>query len=102
MSLNFLELFIIEKYGINCGIKVRHKNRDSPCYFLSSRGQKTKNITKIELKRLVLFTFLVSFFMAFLMQKQDHLLNLIILGVYAKSRTKYARISKQKLMWPNI
>ena len=101
MSLNFLELFIIEKYGINCGIKVRHKNRGSPCYFLSSRGQKTKNITKIELKRLVLFTFLVSFFMAFLMQKQDHLLNLIIL-VFAKSRPKCARISKQKLMSRNI
>ena len=69
---------------------------------LSSRGQKIKNITKIGQKRLFLFTFLVSFFMAFLAQKlictinirfnfvfgsffeQDHLLNLIILGVYAK------------------
>ena len=69
---------------------------------LSSRGQKIQNITKFEHTRLFLFTFLVSFFMTFLPQKliyainklfnfvpgsffeQDHLLNLIILGVYAK------------------
>ena len=42
-SLNFPELFIIGKY-----VKIRFKNRGSPCYFLSSRGQKIKNITKIE------------------------------------------------------
>ena len=30
--------------------------------------------------------------------KQDHLLNVIILGGYAKRWPKYARISKQKLM----
>ena len=41
----------------------------SPCYFLSSRGQKIKNITKTEQKRLFLCTFLVSLFMAFLAQK---------------------------------
>ena len=59
---------------------------------------------------LFLFTFLVSFFMAFLTQKlintintwfnlvsssffeQDHLWNLIILGVYAKRRPKCARL----------
>ena len=35
---------------------------------------------------------LASFF------KQDHLLNLIVLGGYAKRWPKYARISKQKLM----
>ena len=69
---------------------------------LGSRGQKIKNITKIEQKRLLLFTFMVSFFMTFLAQKliytvnmwfnfvfgsffqQDHLLNLFIPGVYAK------------------
>ena len=92
-------------------VKIRFKNR-LLCYFRSSRGQKIKNITKeilqnitnitIKQKRLFLLTFLVSFFMAFLAQKliyatsiwfnfvfgsffeQDHLLNLIILEVYAK------------------
>ena len=67
-----------------------------------------------------MFTFLVSFFMAFLAQKliytiniwlnfvfgsffeQDHLLNLFISGVYAKRWPKYARISIQKLMQPKI
>ena len=62
--LNFPELLITGKH-----VKIRFKNRGSPCYFLSSRGQKIKNITKIEQKRLFLFTFLVSFFMAFLAQK---------------------------------
>ena len=83
---------------------------------LSSRGQKIQNITKFEHTRLFLFTFLVSFFMTFLPQKliyainkwfnfvpgsffeQDHLLNLIILGVYAKRWPKYAGISEHKLM----
>ena len=37
MSLNFPELLIIGKY-----VKIRFKNRRSPCYFLSSRGQKKK------------------------------------------------------------
>ena len=60
ISLNFLELFIIGKH-----VKIRLKNRRSPCYFLSSRGQKIKNITKIEQKRLFLFTFLVSFLWRF-------------------------------------
>ena len=46
-------------------VKSRFKNKGSPCYFLSSRGQKIKNITSIELERLFLFIFLVSFFMAF-------------------------------------
>ena len=90
-------MFIIGKY-----VKIMFKNRGSPCYFLSSRGQKIKNITKIEQKRLLLFTFLVSFFMAFLAQKliytiniwfnfvfgsffeQDLQLNLFISGVYEK------------------
>ena len=63
ISLNFPKLFIIGKY-----VKIRFKNRGSPCYFLSSRGQKIENITKIEQKGLFLFLFLVSFFMAFLAQ----------------------------------
>ena len=41
ISLNCPKLFIIRKY-----VKIRFKNRGSPCYFLSSRGQKVKNITK--------------------------------------------------------
>ena len=101
-------------------VKIRFKTRGSPRYFLSSRGQKIKNITKIEQKRRFLFTFLVSFFMAFLVQKliytiniwlnfvfgscfeQDHLLNLFISRVYAKRLPKCARISIQKLMQPKI
>ena len=47
-----------------------------PCYFLSSRGQKTKRFAKIEQKRLFLFIFLVSFFMAFLAQKLIHVINI--------------------------
>ena len=71
ISLNFPELFIIGKY-----VKITFKNRRSPCYFLSSRGQKVKNITKIEQKRLSLFTSLVSFFMAFLAQKLIYTINI--------------------------
>ena len=103
------QLFIIEKY-----VKIRSKIRKSPCYFLRSRGQKIKNTTKIEQKILFLFAFLVSFFTVLLSQKlshtiniwfnfkfgsffeQDHLLNLIILGVYAKRWSICARISLQK------
>ena len=70
---------------------------------LFSGGQKIKNTTKVEQKRLFLFTSLISFFMAFLAQKltytiniyltlsefgsffeQDDLLNLFNLGVYEK------------------
>ena len=55
MSLNFPELFIKGKY-----VKIRFKNRGSPCYFLSSRGQKIKNITKIEQKETV-FVYILGF-----------------------------------------
>ena len=58
ISLIFPELIIIGKY-----LKIRFKNWGRLCYFLSSRGQKIKNITKIEHARLILFTFLVSFFL---------------------------------------
>ena len=69
---------------------------------LFSRGQNFKNITKIEQKRLPLFVFLVSYLKVFIAKKtglhskyifsfvfgsffyQDRLLNLFILGVYAK------------------
>ena len=68
---------------------------------LFSRGQGIKKITKVEQKRLCLFTLLILFFMVFLGQKltykiniyltvfgslfeQDNLLNLFNLGVYAK------------------
>ena len=54
MSLNFPELFIKGKY-----LKIRFKNRGSPCYFQSSRGQKMSNITKIEPKRL--FGYILGF-----------------------------------------
>ena len=59
---------------------------------LFSRGQKIKNVTKIEQKRLFFVRFLVSFFWRlyifnFLfgsLFEQDHLLNLFVLGIYAK------------------
>ena len=108
-------MFITWKY-----VKIRFKNRGSPCYFLSSRGQKIKNITKIEWRWLFLFTFLVLFCMAFLVQnlictiniwltlclahffEQDHLINIFISGVYAKRWPKCARVSVQNLMCPKI
>ena len=52
---NFPELFITGKY-----IETRFKNQGSPCYVLSSRSQKIKNITNIEYTRLFWFTLLVS------------------------------------------
>ena len=45
ISLKVPELLIIDIY-----VKIRFENRGLPCYFLSSRGQKIKNITKIEQK----------------------------------------------------
>ena len=96
--------------------KIKFENRGLPCYFVRPRSQKIKNIIKIERKRLLLFTFLVSFFKSLLAQKfiytiniwfnfvfgsffeQDHLLNLIIWEVYVKRWPKCALISKQKLM----
>ena len=111
---NLFKFSWVVHYRKICKNKI--KKQGSPCYFLSSRGQKIKNITKIEQKRLFLFTFLVSFFMAFLAQKliytiniwfnfvfglffeQDHLLNLFVSGVNAKRWPKCAHISIQKLM----
>ena len=54
--LSFPESFITGKY-----VKIRFKSWGSLCYFLNSRRQNIKNITKIERTRLFLFTFLVSF-----------------------------------------
>ena len=74
LSIKFLYiflLFIIGKY-----VKTMLKNRESPCYFLSSTGEKIKNITKIEQTRLFLLTFLLSFFMAFLAQKLIYTINI--------------------------
>ena len=97
ISLNFRELFIVGKYE-----KIRSKNRGSPHCFLSSRAQKIKNIIKIEKKEIIFvcilgFTFYdVSHAKTDLHNKymfnvvlgpyfeEDHLLNSIILGVYAK------------------
>ena len=56
ISLNFSELLIIAKY-----VKIRFKNREFSCSFLTSGDQKIKNILKIEQKRLFLFIFLPSF-----------------------------------------
>ena len=53
ISLDFSELFIIGKY-----VKIRFKGLSG--YFLISRAQEIKAITKIEQKRLFLFAFLVS------------------------------------------
>ena len=57
ISLNFPELFIVEKYA-----KIGFKNQGWSCYFLNSSGQKIRNITKMEHTRLFFFTFFVSFF----------------------------------------
>ena len=94
------------------------KKSGSPYYFLISHliSHFLILFSNIEQTRLFLFKFLASFFMASLAHKliytiniwfnfvfgsffeQDRLLNLIILGVYAKRWPKYACFSKQKLM----
>ena len=66
ISLNFPELFIIgnmEKSGLKTG---------------DDHTKKIKNITKIEQKRLLLFLFLVSFFMAFLAPKLIYTTNIYL------------------------
>ena len=66
MSLSFPQLFIIGKY-----VKIRFKIGDH-------HTRKIKNMTKIEQKRLLLFTFLVSFPMAFLAQKLIYTTNIYL------------------------
>ena len=51
-------------------MKISFQNRKLPCYKISFIGQNIKNITKIEQKRMSLFTFL-----AFLMQKLIYTIN---------------------------
>ena len=65
-------MFIIAKY-----VKIRFKNRRSSCYFLTSRDQKIKDITKVTQKMLFLFSFFVSFFMGFLTQRLTYAINMI-------------------------
>ena len=43
-----------------------------------SGGQKIKHITKVKQKKLFLFTFLISFFMAFLTQKLTCTVNIYL------------------------
>ena len=89
------------------------KNRGSPYYFLSSRGQKIKHINCFclhswfhflaFLAQKLIYTINIWFnvvFGSFL--EQDRLLSLFISGVYAKKWPKCARISIQKLMQPKI
>ena len=99
-------MFIIGKY-----VKIRSKNMGPTYYFLSSRCQKVKNITKM-----FLFTFWCHFYVfkpdlrnkyliqlyVWLIFWKRYLLNLITLGVYAKRWPKCARISTQKLITPKI
>ena len=42
ISSNFPESLTVGKY-----LKMRFKNRGSPCYFLSSRGQRSKILQKL-------------------------------------------------------
>ena len=108
---NFFKFSWVVHYRKIC--KIMSKNRESPCYFLSSAGQKIyKNWTKD-----TIFVYILDFiFMVFFAQKliytisiwfnvvfgsffqQDHLLNLITSGIYVKRWTTCARILKQKLM----
>ena len=66
ISLNFPQLFIIGKY-----VKLALKTGDH-------HTKNTKNITKIEKKRLLLFTFLVSLFIAFLARKLIYITNIYL------------------------
>ena len=96
-------------------LKSGQKTKGHQAIFWVLEVKKSKIFKKFN-KRLFLFTFLVSFFEAFLAQKliytiniwfnftfgsffeQDHLFNLFILGVYVKRWPKCARTSVQKLM----
>ena len=56
ISLYFPEFCIIGKH-----VKIRFKDRVSSCYFLCSRGQKVKNITKIEWAKETVFVYILGF-----------------------------------------
>ena len=64
--LNFLEVLIIGNF-----LKTRFKKRGSSCYFLSSIGQKIKNITKTEQQKLFLFCILGFIFCGVSRAKAD-------------------------------
>ena len=68
ISLNFPKKFIIAKY-----VKIRFKNRGSPYYFLSSRRQKIKNITKTKQK--IVFVYIIGFMFYGVSQSKTDLLN---------------------------
>ena len=105
ISLTFSELFIIKKY-----VKIRFKNRGLPCYFLDVK--RSKILQKLN-KRDCFCNILGLIFVAFLAQKlictvniylilclthffeQDHLLNLLIFGVYAQRWPKCAHIQNR-------
>ena len=105
-SFNFSWVVYYKKY-----VKIRFKNRGPPCYFLEVKRSKILqklnkrdyfyNIlgfiffvsrAKTDLHSKYIFNFVCGSFF-----KQDHLLNLFILRVYAKRWANCARISKQKL-----
>ena len=52
------------------------KTGGSSCFFLSSRGQKIRNITKIEPRRVFLFAFCFHFLMVFQVQKLIYTINI--------------------------
>ena len=68
ISLNIPKKFIIAKY-----VKIRFKNRGSAYYFLSSRRQKIKNITKTKQK--IVFVYIIGFMFYGVSQSKTDLLN---------------------------
>ena len=52
-------------------VKIKSKNRGLPCYFLSIRGQKIKNITKTEQKKTVFVYILGLIFLWQFSRKTD-------------------------------
>ena len=68
ISLNIPKKFIIAKY-----VKIRFKNRGSAYYFLSSRRQKIKNITKTKQK--TVFVYIIGFMFYGVSHSKTDLLN---------------------------
>ena len=93
--LNFFKVSLVVNYMKTR--KIRFKSRGFPCYCLSFRGQKIKSITKFEQKRLFLFTFLVSFFMVFLLQKQVYTINIWFNFVFGSFLNKIVLLSYFKI-----
>ena len=93
--LNFFKVSLVVHYMKTC--KIRFKSRGFPYYCLSFRGQKIKSITKFEQKRLFFFTFLVSFFMVFLVQKQVYTINIWFNFVFGSFLDKIVLLSYFKI-----